>query len=308
MRTNHNCILNLLVLLSGCTTPVYAQLFEVPGYITPEAIAGVVDMTYLKVTDSNGAALSEAVIAANVRSAVRLAHDSSAYSVCVRPNMIPVAKAVIEELKSPLKVATVIDFPLGLQETEFKVFELLDAKEAGADEYDVVADFTALRAGAHQKFYEDILEASRAAEEQTLKVIFENYELKTERLKRLAYVLARDAFIESGFTENRMFKTSTGFAEAYDNRSTGATLEDLTLMAEVSAGKIGVKASGGVSDFASAAQALIAIQKGFKNAGAGACSTALKLKGGHPIQPELFRIGTSSSSVFTPGKASTPGY
>ncbi|MEO0336414.1 MAG: hypothetical protein AAF202_08465, partial [Pseudomonadota bacterium] len=215
----------------------------------------------------------------------------------------------IARLDSDLKVASVIDFPEGKSSPDLKAGELLVARDYGADEFDVVADYQALIAGDEIRFYNGILWASRAAKEQTLKVIFENYSLPDE-LKKKAYELAKRAFQQSGYTANRMFKTSTGFVRATDDRPTGATMEDLVLMAEVSGGEVGLKASGGVSDFASAAKAISIMHASLKRSGNNACQAQLlqTSEGVSGIDPSLFRIGTSSGAVFTPGRKAFSGY
>ena len=64
-------------------------------------------------------------------------------SVCVNPTWVKTAAAALEG--SPVKVCTVIGFPLGASTSEVKAFETKNAIENGADEIDMVINIGALR-------------------------------------------------------------------------------------------------------------------------------------------------------------------
>lgn len=159
-------------------------------------------------------------------------------SVCVNPCWIPLA---VKELSgSPVKVCTVIGFPLGATTTQAKAFEARQAVELGASEVDMVINIGALRSQDYRTVYTDIRAVVKAAGNSALvKVIIETALLSREE-KVAACILASAA--DADFV-----KTSTGFAKG------GAAVEDVALMREVVGTGMGVKASGGIRDYAAAA-------------------------------------------------------
>ena len=64
-------------------------------------------------------------------------------AVCVPPLMVKAAKAHLKE--SPVKIATVIGFPFGYSAIEAKIAETVLAIVDGADELDVVINYTAIK-------------------------------------------------------------------------------------------------------------------------------------------------------------------
>jgi len=66
-------------------------------------------------------------------------------AVCVNPTHIRLCAELLHG--SPVKVCTVIGFPLGATLTEVKVFEARAAIEGGAAEVDMVINIGALKAG-----------------------------------------------------------------------------------------------------------------------------------------------------------------
>lgn len=152
-------------------------------------------------------------------------------SVCVNPSWVKTAAAALEG--SPVKVCTVIGFPLGATTTETKVFETENAIANGATEIDMVINIGALKSGNYVMVQNDIQAVVDAAKGKALvKVIIET-SLLSEPEKRKACelsVLAKADFV----------KTSTGFS------SGGATEDDVKLMRAVVGPEMGVKASGGI--------------------------------------------------------------
>jgi deoxyribose-phosphate aldolase len=157
-------------------------------------------------------------------------------SVCVNPWWVPVAAR--ELAGSPVKVCTVIGFPLGANATATKQFEAENAIRAGAKEVDMVINVGALRSGDLAGVKADIQAVAEAAHEggAILKVIIETA-LLTDEQKVTACKLSMEAGAD-------FVKTSTGFA------SGGATAEDVALMRKTVGPDIGVKASGGVRSLA----------------------------------------------------------
>lgn len=158
-------------------------------------------------------------------------------SVCINPVHIPLAKELLAD--SDVKVCTVIGFPLGANATAVKAFEAKTAVEDGADEVDMVINIGAAKAGDWETVEKDVRAVVEAVpEEVVVKVIIETSLLNDEE-KTLASQAA-----QRGGTD--FIKTSTGFSTG------GATLEDVTLMRQAVGPDLGVKASGGVSNYAEA--------------------------------------------------------
>ncbi len=175
----------------------------------------------------------------------RLCAEAAEYhfaSVCVNPWFVP---RCVKNLKDTgVKVCTVVGFPLGATTTETKVFEALQAVRSGAQEIDMVMNVCAMKSG-NLKAIEQEIQALAATVEGSaiLKVIIETC-LLTDEEKVLACQIAKRAGAD-------YVKTSTGFSTG------GATVEDIALMRKTVGAEMGVKASGGIRDYA-AAKAMIA--------------------------------------------------
>ena len=153
-----------------------------------------------------------------------------------------------------ISVCSVVGFPLGAMHSRAKAFEARQAVEDGARELDMVIRIGDLKAGNFKAVEDDILAVRHAAEPPVrLKVIIETC-LLTDAEKVKACEIARTAGAD-------FVKTSTGFAAA------GATLQDVALMRRTVGRQMGVKASGGIKDFKTAAAMIAA---GATRIGAGA--------------------------------------
>lgn len=155
-------------------------------------------------------------------------------SVCVNPYRVPLA---VEKLKtSPVKVCTVIGFPLGAAPKDIKVREAEWCLEHGAKEIDMVINIGDALDEEWDAVHDEIqtLAASAHANGAILKVIFETCFLSDDQIIKACQASA------SGCAD--FVKTSTGFGTG------GATIENVRLMSETVAGKCQVKASGGIRD------------------------------------------------------------
>ncbi len=188
----------------------------------PAAVASLIDHTLLKpeATHSCIARLCEE------------ARQFGFASVCVNPCWVPFAAAALAG--SPVRVCTVVGFPLGANQTRAKVYEAELALGQGAHELDMVQNIGALRSQDFQLVQTEIAELAQLAHSRgaILKVIFETCLLNRDE-KITSCRLAREANAD-------FVKTSTGFS------SGGATIEDVRLMRDAVGESIGVKASGGV--------------------------------------------------------------
>ncbi|MBP6802924.1 MAG: deoxyribose-phosphate aldolase, partial [Chloroflexi bacterium] len=141
---------------------------------------------------------------------------------------------------SPVKVCSVVGFPLGATTTAAKVAETQQALADGAHEIDMVVDIGALKDGRFPQVQQDIAAVAAAAHagQAHLKVIIETCYLSDEE-KETACRLSLAAGAD-------FVKTSTGFGRG------GATEADVALMRGVVGQALGVKASGGVRNLADA--------------------------------------------------------
>ena len=153
-------------------------------------------------------------------------------SVCVNASWVALVAAELRG--SPVKVCTVVGFPLGATSTAAKVAETRAALSDGAEEIDMVINIGALRGGETTVVEQDIRSVAEASHSlgAILKVIIETA-LLTDGQKVLACELAQKAGAD-------FVKTSTGFSKS------GATVEDIALMRRTVGPTMGVKASGGI--------------------------------------------------------------
>jgi deoxyribose-phosphate aldolase len=156
-------------------------------------------------------------------------------SVCINPTWVELCAKLLEG--SPVKVCTVIGFPLGATSAEVKAFETQVALDHGATEIDMVINVGALKARDLDLVAKDIrgVVAAAHARRSIVKVIIEAI-LLTEEEKTIACLLAKEAGAD-------YVKTSTGFA------SGGATVHDVALMRRVVGPDMGIKAAGGVRTY-----------------------------------------------------------
>ncbi|MDY0686384.1 deoxyribose-phosphate aldolase [Pasteurella multocida] len=153
------------------------------------------------------------------------------WSVCINSAYIPLAKQKLAG--TPVKICTVVGFPLGANLSTVKVFETTEAIKAGADEIDMVINVGWIKSNKWDAVEKDIATVLAACAGKPLKVILETCLLSKDEIVKACEICK---------TLNVAFvKTSTGF-----NRG-GATKEDVALMKRT-VGDIGVKASGGVRD------------------------------------------------------------
>ena len=134
-----------------------------------------------------------------------------------------------------IRVGIPIGFPLGGHSTTIKVAEAVEAVQRGATVLDMVLNISRLKSADHDYVRTDIAEVVKATVGVEHKVILETCYL-TPQEKRTACRLV----VEAGAD---YVKTSTGFGTA------GATVEDVRLLRAVVAGRVKVKASGGIRDW-----------------------------------------------------------
>lgn len=190
-------------------------------------VAAIIDHTLLKPEST----------AEDVRALVDEATQLGTFSVCVSPNQLPI------EVPSSLKVATVCGFPSGAHKPEVKAGEARQSVELGADEVDMVVNLKLVKEGAWEDVEADIRAVREATSGALLKVIIESATLTDDEI--VACCQASEA------AGADFVKTSTGFHPAG-----GASTHAVELMRRTVGDRLGVKASGGIRD-AATAQAMI---------------------------------------------------
>jgi deoxyribose-phosphate aldolase len=189
-------------------------------------IASYIDHTVLKPDTS----------AAEVEQVCREAVDSGFASVCIPPYYLDMARELLNG--SSVKLSTVIGFPFGYSTITAKELEIKDAIAKGADEVDMVCNIAALKAGNWEYLEEEIEDCLRLTRPagKKLKLIVESGILTDEQLIAACACYSRYAI--------DFLKTSTGFA------SIGASVHAVTTMRAHLPLHIGIKASGGIRNFA----------------------------------------------------------
>lgn len=195
----------------------------------PDQVARMIDHTLLKPDASNE----------DIEKLAGEAIQYGFYSICVNSIYARYAKNLLRDSK--VKLCCVVGFPLGAMPPDIKAAEARKAIREGAQEIDMVINIGALKNGDDAAVLEDIRAVVEACKNghALSKVILETALLTDEEKVR-----ACQHSMRAGAD---YVKTSTGFS------SGGATAQDIALMSSVVAPKkLGVKASGGVRNYADA--------------------------------------------------------
>ncbi len=192
-------------------------------------------------------------------------------TACVRPCDIELAKSICKGTDT--LVSCVLNFPHGNDLGDAKQAEAELYVKKGVAEIDMVANFGLARSGEWKLYEDDIRVVSEVTKKAgvILKVIFETCYLSIEEIR-----LCTKAAISA---EADFVKTSTGFGTG------GATEEAVKAMLEVSAGKIKVKPSGGIRDFA---RAKMFLDMGCHRLGVNFSSVAAICDGGNAAGTDVY--------------------
>ena len=184
--------------------------------------------------------LSPDAVPSDVSALIQEAVELGVYAICVSPSMLPLATKVGPVELGDVKVATVAGFPSGKHSTKIKVAEAKQAVARGADEVDMVLDLGQVHLGDRDSLAGQVAAVRFVVPSpKLLKVIIEAAALTDDEIK-----LACQAAINGGAD---FVKTSTGFHPAG-----GASVHAVELMRECVGPDMGVKASGGIRDYATA--------------------------------------------------------
>jgi deoxyribose-phosphate aldolase len=189
---------------------------------TTSEIARLIDHTLLKPEATRE----------NIRKLCAEALQYGFAAVCVNPTNVAEAADLLRA--GPVRVSTVVAFPLGATLPEVKIYETEEAVKLGAQEIDVVINIGALKSGEDKALEADVRGVVAAAHRggAICKVILECALLNREEKVRGARA-AKNAGAD-------FVKTSTGFGPG------GATVDDVRLLRSVVGQAMGVKAAGGI--------------------------------------------------------------
>lgn len=164
------------------------------------------------------------------------------FAVCVPSYYVREAFLLLEN--TPVKVATVVGFPMGYVTTPAKVEETKRAIDDGADEVDMVVNISAIKDKSWTYVKNDIESVTRTAHlrSKLVKVILEVCLLTKEEIEKLCEICTE---LEVNFV-----KTSTGF------NGPGATVDNVAHLRSLLPPSIKIKASGGIKTAAQAIQLL----------------------------------------------------
>lgn len=178
------------------------------------------------------AVLNPAMTPEEVRAAIQLGIDNDVYSVCVQPRDIEMALAMCKGTNT--LVSCVLDFPHGCGGAASKRAAARLYAEMGVQEIDMVMNYGAAKGGDWAAVREEIFGVVEEAHARgvLVKVIFETCELSEDCIRQ-----GVDVCVDVGAD---FVKTSTGFA------AKGATPEAVMTMVSQAAGRVRVKASGGI--------------------------------------------------------------
>ena len=240
------------------------------------------DSTYLKTAEQAG--VTEKENTEIVQKFVQEAIDEQFKLIMIRPNMVKIARKMIDELKSKVLVGTVISFPEGENTLQEKLDEALQAIHDGADELDYVCNYKAFKKGETELLKNEILQGTKLAfqHHKIAKWIIEVAALTDAEIVQLSALIKNVIianFKEESFP-NVFVKSSTGFYKTENGLPNGATVPTIIMMIENSS-PLPVKAAGGVRTYEEAVEM---IKLGVK------------------------RIGTSSAKAIANGGTSSGNY
>lgn len=153
-------------------------------------------------------------------------------AVCIPPYFVRKCRLWLAD--TPVKVATVVGFPMGYAHTPAKVEEARRAIDEGAHEIDMVINIVALKAGDMNYLKNELTSAATIVQLRggKLKVILETG-LLTESEIITACKLCKEMSVD-------FVKTSTGYIQP------GATVDVVKLLRAHLPNSIKIKASGGI--------------------------------------------------------------
>ena len=186
----------------------------------PKEVASVIDQTLLQPTATSD----------QVREFCQEAAALGFAAVCIAPSWVQLTAKIMNTSK--VRVCSVAGFPFGFEPWKLKVQAMQAALDAGADEIDYVVNLGAVKSGDYQLIRVEMEAMRRSADSVMIKVILETGYLNQQEKRKLCQLA-----VETGLD---YVKTSTGFGPS------GASVDDVKLLAECCQSIIKVKAAGGI--------------------------------------------------------------
>jgi len=152
------------------------------------------------------------------------------HGAMVNPIWVPLAASALAG--SGVRVCTALDFPMGGATTGSVAAQASEVRRLGADEVDVMTKVGWLRSGMEAEYREHLAAVVAAADGAPVKAMLEAAQLTPEELAR-----AVELAIDAGVT---YVKNSSGFGGG------DATPELVRELVRLAAGRVRVKASGGI--------------------------------------------------------------
>lgn len=240
------------------------------------------DSTYLKTPLLAG--LTEAENTTIVKGFIQESIDESFKLIMIRPDMVSIARTMINDADSKVQIGTVIDFPEGKSRLEVKLNEAVQAIKEGADDLDFVCNYEAFKLGNIDLVKEEILKCTQLglANNKVVKWIIEVAALNDKQIMQLS-ALIKNTVISNFKEENYasvFVKSSTGFFKTENNLPNGATLHSIIIMLE-NASPLPVKAAGGVRTYEEALEMIRLGVKRIGTSGAKAIANGQKAEGNY---------------------------
>ena len=174
----------------------------------------------------------------DAREAIKTIIEYQCRTACIRPCDIGIA---VEQCQgTQTDVCVVLGFPHGCGLSEVKALEAKAYIDKGVHEIDMVVNYGFIRSNEWDLVEKDIRSVSEVTGPAgiILKVILETSELSLEQVARATEIAIK--------AKADFVKTSTGFA------SGSATREVVKTMMDTAKGRIKIKPSGGIRDYARA--------------------------------------------------------
>jgi deoxyribose-phosphate aldolase len=170
-------------------------------------------------------------------------------ALCINPCEVAFCKKLLKGTN--VKVGTVIGYPLGVNTTETKVFEAVNAIKNGADELDVVINVSRFKDGDYEYVLDElkqVIQAAKAKKPDVLvKVIIERFYISDEELPKICEIV-----IASGAD---YIKQATGYAP----KDLADGVADIKMIKAIVGNRIQIKSAFGcgetLKEFAEAAEA-----------------------------------------------------
>lgn len=164
------------------------------------------------------------------------------FAVCVQPIFVRLTKQLLKN--STVKIATVINFPLGGSTVSTIQQATINACQDKADEIDLVMNIGAFKAQLYDDVAEQIKLVRSIIGNKILKLIIETSALQEAEIIKACQI---------GIAQKVDFiKTSTGFG------SHGARVEDVKLIRKAVNNNCFIKASGGIKTYTEAQEMITA--------------------------------------------------